>query len=82
MNIKLFNAAGSQVDFISISVPAYMGINNKITHKELFQGSRLSILKNTAKIEISLQPNPGITLTMASTGTIKLRSGITAYFVI
>ncbi len=82
MDVKFYNTTGNQVDFISISVPAYMGVSNKITHRELFQGSRLSSLKNTSKIIISLQPNSGPSLTTSSSGRIKLRSGLTAYFII
>lgn len=36
----------------------------------------------TNRIEMALRMTPGTALTESSTGTIKMRSGVTAYFVI
>ena len=80
--MKLFNAIGSQLDNISIAVPAYYGATNVVTQKEVFQGTRLTVLKNTTRIDIALRMASGTALTESSTGTIKMRSGVTAYFVI
>ena len=82
LDIKLFNASGIQIDTISIAVPSYYGAPNIITQKEIFQGTRLMTLKNTTRIEMTLQMASGTALTESSPGTIKMRSGITAYFVI
>lgn len=82
LEVKLFNASGTQLDIFSIAVPAYSGVANVITQKEVFQGSRLSTLKSTTRIDMTLRMNSGTTLTETSSGTIKMRSGITAYFVI
>lgn len=81
LDVKLFNAIGTQLDNISIAVPAYYGATNVVTQKEVFQGTRLTTLKNTTRIEITLRMASGTALTESSTGTIKMRSGVTAYFV-
>lgn len=82
INVKLFNANGIQIETISIDVPSYYGAPNVITKKEVFQGTRLATLKNTTRIEMTLRMASGTALTESSTGNIKMRSGITAYFVI
>ena len=82
LDVKLFDANGIQIDIISIAVPAYYGAANIITQKEVFQGTRLTTLKNTTRIEMALRMASGTALTESSTGTIKMRSGVTAYFVI
>jgi hypothetical protein len=81
LDIKLFNAIGTQLDSISIAVPAYYGASNIVTQKEMFQGTRLTVLKNTTRIDMVLRMASGTALTESSTGTIKMRSGVTAYFV-
>jgi hypothetical protein len=78
----LFNANGTQLDTIVIAVPAFYGASNIVTQKEVFQGTRLTILKNTTRIDMALRMASGTALTESSSGTIKMRSGITAYFVI
>lgn len=82
LDIKLYNASGVQIDTITVSVPAYYGAPNIITRKEVFQGTRLTTLKNTTRIEMTLRMASGTALTESSPGTIKMRSGITTYFVI
>lgn len=82
LDVKLFNAIGFQLDNISIAVPAYYGATNIVTQKEVFQGARLTTLKNTTRIQMTLRMAAGTALTESSTGTIKMRSGVTAYFVV
>jgi hypothetical protein len=82
LEVKLYNANGTQLDTIVIAVPSYNGTSNMVTQKEVFQGTRLTILKNTTRIDMSLRMASGTVLTESSSGTIKLRSGVTAYFVI
>lgn len=82
MQVKFYDSSSNLLDTILISVPAYLGFPNKITQTELFQTTRLNILKNTTKMQISLKMNAGTTLTETSSGSIKLRSALTAYFVI
>lgn len=82
LEVKLFNANGTQLDTIIIAVPAYYGASNIVTQKEVFQGTRLTTLKNTTRIQMTLRMAAGTALTESSTGTIKMRSGVTAYFVV
>jgi hypothetical protein len=82
LEVKFVDANGGQLDMIQISVPAYSGVQNRITQKEIFQGTRLSLLKKTTKIEMALRLLPGSALIESSPGSIKLRSGLTAYFII
>ena len=82
LDVKFFNAIGTQLDNISIAVPAYYGATNAVTQKEVFQGARLTTLKNTTRIQMTLRMAAGTALTESSTGTIKMRSGVTAYFVV
>ena len=82
LDVKLYNATGVQLDVISIAVPAYYGALNKVVQKEVFQGIRLTTLKNTTRIDMTVRMAPGTALTETSSGSIKMRSGITAYFVL
>ncbi len=82
LDVKLFNTNGVQLDTFSITVPAYNGTSNIVTQKEVFQGTRLTILKNTTRIDMALRMASGTAITESSSGTIKMRSGVTAYFVI
>lgn len=82
LDVKLYNASGVQLDIISIAVPAYYGAANTVIQKEVFQGIRLTTLKNTTRIDITVRMASGSPLTETSSGSIKMRSGITAYFVI
>ena len=66
----------------NFSVPAYSGVENIVTKTETFQNTQLNLLKRTTKIAFTLQMLPGAPLTENSSGSLKLRSGITAYFVI
>lgn len=82
LEVKLFNTIGNQLDTVVIPVPAYIGSINIVNQKEVFQGTRLTTLKNTTRIEMTLRMASGTPLTESSTGTIKMRSGVTAYFII
>lgn len=82
LDVKLFNSSGTQLDMISIAVPAYNGTPISVTQKEVFQGTRLTTLKNTTRIDMTIRMASGIALTETSSGSIKMRSGLTAYFVI
>jgi hypothetical protein len=82
LDVKLYNATGVQLDVISIAVPAYYGALNKVVQKEVFQGIRLTTLKNTTRIDMNIRMASGTPLTETSSGSIKMRSGITAYFVL
>ena len=82
MDVQLFNSNGVQLDVISIAIPAYYGAVNVVNQKEVFQGTRLTTLKNTTRIDMTVRMATGTALTETSSGTFKMRSGLTAYFVI
>ncbi|MFV5701910.1 hypothetical protein ACM55F_08550 [Flavobacterium sp. XS2P12] len=63
-------------------VPAYSGAENIVTKTEIFQNATLDLLKRTTKITFTLTMLAGPPLSESSVGSLKLRSGVTAYFVV
>ncbi|TDE27092.1 hypothetical protein E0I61_15475 [Flavobacterium ranwuense] len=63
-------------------VPAYTGAENIVTKTEIFQNATLDLLKRTTKITFTLTMFAGPPLSENSIGSLKLRSGVTAYFII
>jgi hypothetical protein len=63
-------------------IPAYTGVKNLVTKTDVFANAKLDLLKRTTKIAFILKMFPGPLLTENSTGSIKLRSSVTAYLVI
>jgi hypothetical protein len=63
-------------------VPAYSGAENIVTKTETFQNASLDLLKRTIKITFTLTMLAGPPLSESSVGNLKLRSGVTAYFVL
>ena len=69
---------------IQLTIPAYAGVENKVTKTETFENAQLDLLKRTTNIAFTLTmlPLPGNPLDESSPGRLKLRSGITAYLVV
>lgn len=67
---------------VNINVPANTGAENLSTKTEIFQNAKLDLLKMTTKITFAVKMLPGQPLTENSAGTIKLRSGVTAYLIV
>lgn len=63
-------------------IPAYAGVQNLVTKTDVFANAKLDLLKRTTKIAFILKMLPGPILSENSTGSIKLRSSVTAYLVI
>ncbi len=63
-------------------VPAYTGAENIVAKTEIFENATLDLLKRTTKITFTLTMFAGPPLNENSTGSLKLRSGITAYLVV
>ncbi len=83
VNMLLMNANNDVLETISFTVPAYAGSPNVIKYPtEVFENQRLDLLKQTVKIGFSIVIAPGPPLNQNSTGSLKLRSGATAYLVI
>ncbi len=66
----------------NFTVPPYSGTENKVTKTEIFENAQLDLLKRTTKIAFILQMMSGPQLNENSPGSLKLRSGVTAYFVV
>ena len=70
------------VHSINFIVPAYSGAENIVTKTEIFENATLDLLKRTTKITFTLTMFAGPPLNESSTGSLKLRSGVTAYLVV
>ena len=58
------------------------GIENKVTKTEIFENAELDLLKRTTKIVFTMTMFPGLPLSESSLGSLKMRSGVTAYLVV
>jgi hypothetical protein len=82
IDIILFNANDAPLYTMHFDVPAYTGTENLVTKTEVFEGAKLDLLKSTVKMAFVLRLLPGPALSESSLGSIKLRSGLTAYLVV
>lgn len=60
----------------------YTGIENKVAKTEVFEHTNLDKLKRTTTIAFSLRMLASTSLTSSSGGTLKFRSGATAYIIV
>jgi hypothetical protein len=81
VNLLLLNANNNPLYTIPFDIPAYTGTQNVVTKTEIFQNAKLDLLKSTSKIAFVVNLLPGPPLTSSSTGSLKLRSSGTLYFV-
>lgn len=80
VDILLIDANDKILETNSYSIPAYSGTPNIIKYPtEVFENTRLALLKKTVKIAFYLRMAPGPPLDQNSTGSLKLRSGATVY---
>lgn len=70
------------VHAVNLNVSAFSGLENKMIKKEIFENTQLDLLKKTTKIVFSLTMLEGSPLTSTSGGTLKFRSGATAYIIV
>jgi hypothetical protein len=82
IDLVFLNRNNQPVHSINFIIPTYSGVENKGTKTEIFENSQLDLLKRTTKISFTLRMLPGAPLTASSSGSLKLRSGITAYFIV
>ncbi len=84
LSIVLFDGNDNPLTTIKINVPAYSGSTNVITRTEIFQNTRLDLLKSTRKMRflVELVPGSGPALNQNSTGNLVLRSSATVYLAI
>lgn len=64
---------------INFPIPAYSGGSNIVTSSDVFQNTKLDLLKRTAKISFNLTLLPGPILNESSVGSLNLRSSATVY---
>lgn len=65
---------------INLNVPA--SATTPVTKTIKFENANLALLKSTTKISFLLKMLPGSPLNENSSGSIKLRSGVTAYLIV
>jgi hypothetical protein len=63
-------------------VPAYSGVPNLVTKTEIFENTKLDLLKTTTKLAFAIKMLPGSGLSESSLGSLKLRSSATVYLVL
>jgi len=80
INLVFRDRNNQPVHSINFIVRAYSGVENLVKKNEIFENSSLDLLKRTTNITFTLTMFSGPQLSESSTGSIKLRSGITAYF--
>lgn len=83
IDLVFLDSKNQPVYFTNFNVPAYTGTENREIKTVVFENARLDSLKRTTKIIFILTLfTGGPPLNENSTGSLKLRSGVTAYFVV
>jgi hypothetical protein len=82
IDIILFDQNNQVLYMKSIAIPAYTGTKNVITTTDIFEDTKLDLLKKTTRLGFGIVKNPGTSLTVNSPGNLKLRSSATVYLVI
>lgn len=82
INVVLLDANNTPLYSINFAVPAYSGVTNIVTSTDVFQNTKLDLLKKTVKLAFVATLLPGPILSETSTGSLKLRSSATVYLVI
>lgn len=67
---------------INFNIPAYNGTENLVTKNEIFENAKLDLLKSTTRMTFFIRMLSGAPLNENSLGSIKLRSGVTAYLIV
>jgi hypothetical protein len=82
IDIILFDQNNQVLYVKRIIIPAYSGVSNTITATDVFENTKLDLLKQTTRLGFALVKNPGTPLTVNSAGHLVLRSSATVYLVI
>mgnify|MGYP003500578003 CR=1 FL=1 len=67
---------------MNFDIAAYSGVVNLVAKTEVFENAKLDVLKSTVRISFVIKMLPGPILSEDSLGSLKMRSGVTAYFVV
>jgi hypothetical protein len=82
LDIVLLDKNNQPLYSINFIVPAYTGATNLVTKTEIFENAKLDLLKSTTKMTFVLKMLAGPPLSENSLGSLKLRSGVTAYLIV
>lgn len=82
IDLVFLNRNNQSVHSTNFSIPAYSGSENLVSKTIIFEQAQLDLLKRTRKIAFTLQMLPGAPLSENSLGNLKLRSTVTAYFIV
>jgi len=83
LNMLLINEQDQVLETLSFTVPSYKGTPNVIKYPtEVFENTRLDLLKQTQRIGFVVLIAAGPPLNSESQGNLRLRSSATAYLVI
>ena len=82
MDLVFLDRNNQPVHSTYLIVPAYSGAENIVAKTERFQNATLDLLKRTTKITFTITMFAGPPLSESSVGSLKLRSAVTAYFIV
>lgn len=81
VEMELLDENNQNLYSIYFDVPAYNGINEITTKKEVFKGANLRLLKRTRNMGVNITAKPS-SISNSTTGSFKLRSSATLYLTI
>jgi hypothetical protein len=82
INLIFLDANNNPIYTIPFNVPAYSGVQNLVTKTEIFENTKLDLLKTTTRLAFVVTMLPGPGLSESSLGSLKFRSGATVYLVL
>ena len=82
VDLSFLDRNGQEIYNTNLKVQPYAGSENKVEKTEVFDGAKLDLLKRTTAIVFSLSMLAGTPLSSNSPGSLKFRSGVTAYIVV
>lgn len=81
INLIFLNSNNTPIYSIPFNVTAYSGVQNLVTKTEIFENTKLDLLKTTTKLAFVVTMLPGAGLSTTSSGSLKLRSSGSVYLV-
>ena len=82
VDLSFLDRNGQEIYNANLYVQHYAGAENKVDKTEVFDGAKLDLLKRTTTIVFSLRMLAVTPLSSNSPGSLKFRSGVTAYIVV
>ena len=81
INLIFLDANDTPIYTIPCNVPAYSGVPNLVTKTEIFENTKLDLLKTATKFAFVVTMLSGPALSESSLGSLKFRSSATVYLV-